>query len=152
MTSIILFAQHPPLPFFAFNILFLACGIDLLKEGLDQVDTSFTSQFFYPQVYFPLTQTWMISDYSPHSIRDRHFLKGLAFSSNGEESAVMPETRVRSLGQEDPLEKGMEIHSGILVWKIPWKEKSARLQSMGSQRVGHNGVTSTQTYYLNVLC
>ena len=40
-------------------------------------------------------------------------------------------------GSEDPLEKGMATHSSVLVWRIPWTEKSGRLQSMGSQRVGH---------------
>ena len=48
------------------------------------------------------------------------------------------ETRVRSLGREDPLEKDMAIHSNILDCKIPWKEEPGRLQSMGSQRVGHD--------------
>ena len=48
------------------------------------------------------------------------------------------ETWVRSLGQEDPLEKEMVTHSSILAWKIPWMEKLGRLQSMGSQRVGHD--------------
>ena len=47
----------------------------------------------------------------------------------------------RSLGQEDPLEQEMATHSSILVWKIPWTEKPGRLQSIGSQRVGHNLVT-----------
>ena len=42
------------------------------------------------------------------------------------------------LDQEDPLEKGMANHSSILAWKIPWTEETARLQSMGSQRVGHD--------------
>ena len=46
------------------------------------------------------------------------------------------ETWVQSLGWEDPLEKEMATHSGILAWKIPWKEEPGRLQSMGSQRVG----------------
>ena len=48
------------------------------------------------------------------------------------------ETQVRSLGQEDPLEKGMATHSGILALRIPWTEEPGGLQSMGSQRVGHN--------------
>ena len=48
------------------------------------------------------------------------------------------ETQVRSLGQEDALEKEMATHSSILVWKIPWTEEPGGLQSMGSQRVGHN--------------
>jgi len=50
----------------------------------------------------------------------------------------MQETQVQSLVQEDPLEKGMATHSSILAWKIPWTEEPGRLQSMGSQRVGHD--------------
>ena len=48
------------------------------------------------------------------------------------------ETKVRSLGSEVPLEKRMAIHSSILAWRIPWTERPGRLQSMGSQRVGHD--------------
>ena len=51
---------------------------------------------------------------------------------------IMRETWVRSLGQEDALEKEMAAHSSILAWKIPWTEEPGRLQSMGSQRVRHN--------------
>ena len=51
---------------------------------------------------------------------------------------TVQETRVRSLGREDPLEKEMATHSSILAWKIPWTEECGRLQSMGSQRVGHD--------------
>ena len=51
---------------------------------------------------------------------------------------AMRETQVRSLGREDPLEKEMAIYSSTLAWKIPWTEEPDRLQSMGSQRVGHN--------------
>ena len=47
------------------------------------------------------------------------------------------ETRVRSLGREDPLEKGMATHSSILVWEIPWTEEPGRLQSVGSQSQTH---------------
>ena len=50
----------------------------------------------------------------------------------------MQETRVRSLGQEDPLEKEVAVHSSTLAWKIPWMEEPGGLQSMGSQRVGHD--------------
>ena len=46
--------------------------------------------------------------------------------------------RVRSLGQEDPLEEGMATQSNILAWRIPWIEELGRLWSMGSQRVGHD--------------
>ena len=46
---------------------------------------------------------------------------------------AMQDTGVRSLGQEDPLEKEMATHSSILAWRIPWTEEPGRLQSMGSQ-------------------
>ena len=52
--------------------------------------------------------------------------------------STMWETQVRSLGGEDPLEKEMAIHSSTIAWKIPWTEEPGRLQSMGSQRVGHD--------------
>ena len=50
----------------------------------------------------------------------------------------MQETQVRSLGWEDPLEKGMATHSSILAWRIPWTEEPRGPQSLGSQRVGHD--------------
>ena len=56
----------------------------------------------------------------------------------------MWETRVRFLGWEDPLKKEMAIHSSTLAWKIPWTEEPDRLQSMVSQRVGHDLVTKQQ--------
>ena len=51
---------------------------------------------------------------------------------------AMRETWVRSLGQEDPLEKEITPHSSTLAWRIPWMEEPGGLQSMGSQRVGHD--------------
>ena len=51
---------------------------------------------------------------------------------------AVQETRVQSLGREDPLEKEMATHSSILAWKISWTEEPGGLQSMGSQRVGHD--------------
>ena len=54
-------------------------------------------------------------------------------------------TQDRSLGQEDPLEKGMPTHSRILAWKIPWTEEPGGLQSMGLQRLRHNWATNTNT-------
>ena len=52
--------------------------------------------------------------------------------------SAMQEAQVRSLGQEDPLEKGMATHSSIRAWRMPWPEELGGLQSMGSQRVGHD--------------
>ena len=56
---------------------------------------------------------------------------------------AVQETWVRSLGQEDPLEKEMATHSSILAWKISWTEKPGGLQSVGSQRVEHDWVTNS---------
>ena len=51
---------------------------------------------------------------------------------------AMRETWIRSLGRDDPLEEEMATHSSTFAWKIPWTEEPGRLQSMGSQRIGHN--------------
>ena len=53
-----------------------------------------------------------------------------------------------SLGWEDPLEKGMSIHSSILAWRIPWTEEPGGLQSMGSQRVRHDWMTNTHPHLI----
>ena len=56
--------------------------------------------------------------------------------------STMRETWVQSLGQEDPLEKEMAIHSSTIAWKVPWTEEPGRVKSMGSQRVRHDWATS----------
>ena len=66
---------------------------------------------------------------------------GLPWSVYAQTVKCMPTMqviRVQSLGREDPLEKEMATHSSIFAWKIPWTEKLGRLQSMGSERVGHD--------------
>ena len=62
---------------------------------------------------------------------------------------AMQETRVWYLGWEDPLEKGIAAHSSILAWRIPWTEEPSGLQSMGSQRVGHDWVTNIKAWYFS---
>ena len=62
----------------------------------------------------------------------------------------MRETWVQSLGGEDHLEKEMATHSSTLAWKIPWMEEPRRLQSMGSQRAGHDWATSL-SYFISFL-
>ena len=52
--------------------------------------------------------------------------------------SAVQETRIQSLGQEDPLEKGMATHSSVLAWRIPMDREPGGLQSMGLQRVGHD--------------
>ena len=64
---------------------------------------------------------------------------------------AMQETPVQFLGWEDPLEKGTATHSSILTWRIPWREETDRLQSMGLQRVGHVWVTFT-SLHVNLRC
>ena len=56
-------------------------------------------------------------------------------------SPMKQETRVRSLGQEDPLEEEMTTHSSILTWEIPWTKELGRLQSMGLQRIRYDFTT-----------
>ena len=67
----------------------------------------------------------------------------LKWHSGIKSSPAVQETWVWSLGQEDPLEKGMPTHSSILAWRIPWTEEPGRLQSMGSQRVRQDSVTNS---------
>ena len=59
---------------------------------------------------------------------------------------IVQETWVRSLGREDPLEKGMALHSSILAWRIPWTEEPGGLQSVGSQRVKRTGRLTAHTW------
>ena len=61
-------------------------------------------------------------------------------------SLPVQELQVWSLGWEDPLEQEMATHSSILAWKMPWTEETGVLQSMWSQRIGHDGVTKQQQY------
>ena len=58
---------------------------------------------------------------------------------------AMQETGVQSLGQEDPMERGMANYSSVLAWRIPWTEEPGGLQSMGSQRVGHGWAADTHS-------
>jgi len=66
----------------------------------------------------------------------------LVVAQRAKHLSTMWETQVRFLGWEDPLEKEMAPHSSTLAWKTPWTEYPGRLQSMGSQRVGHDWATS----------
>ena len=82
-------------------------------------------QLFFPQAY----ETYI--NYSP-------FLGINLVAQRVKCLPTMWETRVQPLGWEALLEKAMATHSNILAWKIPWTEEPGRLQSMGSQRVGHD--------------
>ena len=75
-----------------------------------------------------------------------HTTMGFAGGSDVKESAYSAGDLSSLHGSEDPLEKGMAIHSGILAWRIPWTEEPAGLQSVGSQRFGHDRVKNTFTF------
>ena len=62
---------------------------------------------------------------------------------------AMQETCVQTLGQEDPLEKGMATHSSLLAQRIPWTEELGGLQSMGMQRAVHDRATNTSLFFMN---
>ena len=64
--------------------------------------------------------------------------QNITSSEAGISTKPLQETRVQSLGWEDPVEQGMATHSSILAWRIPWTEEPGGLQSMGSQRVRHD--------------
>ena len=64
---------------------------------------------------------------------------------------AVPETWVQSLGWEDPLEEGMATHPSFLAWRIPWTEEPGGLQSMGSQRVGHDWTTKHSTALIHCM-
>ena len=92
-----------------------------------------------------MLRTWRWPRFSPSA---RRFLCGKALFSfdvllvqSVKNLPVMQETQFQSLCWEDPLEKGMAIHSSILAWRIPWTEGPGRLQSMGLRRVRHNWAT-----------
>ena len=80
-----------------------------------------------------------ISKVQSYYNRPVNSVRGFPGGSDCKESAWNAD----SLGQKDPLEKGMSTHSSILAWRIPWTEELGGLQSMGSQRVRHNWVTNT---------
>ena len=77
-----------------------------------------------------VTGMWKINSYNNS--------RGFPGGSVVKNSPAVQETRVQSLGWEDLLEEGMATHSSIPAWRIPWTEELGRLQSMGSQRVGHD--------------
>ena len=81
-----------------------------------------------PSLYLPTSLTWLLVI----------LLEGFSGGTVVKNLPAMQEMWVISLEREDPLEKGMATHSSILAWKIPWTEEPGRLQSMGSQRVGHD--------------
>ena len=95
---------------------------------------------------FLLKTHWPIAALSPSIFNHLSACWASLVAQRVKHLPAMQETWVRFLDQEDPLEKEMAIYSSTLAWKIPWTEKPCRLQSMGSQRVGHDWATSLSLY------
>ena len=85
-------------------------------------------------VFLTLKYFWLFIVLSVNKV----ILRRLPVGSVGKELPGKQESHVQSLSQEGLLEKGMATHSSILAWRIPWTEEPDGLQSMGSQRVGHD--------------
>ena len=86
-----------------------------------------------------LTTPWTAAQQAPPSFIYEYILfQASLVAQTGKHPPTMREARVRSLGREDPLETEMATHSSTLAWKIPWMGEHGRLQSLGSQRVGHD--------------
>ena len=95
------------------------------------------SYIWSPSVYIAFSD-WLLSLSNMHLLSLHIFSVTSLVAQMVKNLLVMQETRLWSLGQEDPLEKRMATHSSILAWRIPWREEACGLQSMGSQRVTHN--------------
>ena len=114
---------------------------DPLEKGMAAVSSVLTGQFPWTEepgrlhvVHGVAKSRTRLSDFtSLHAPRQASLV-----AQTVKNLPAMQETWVRSLGWEDSLEKGVATHSSILAWRVPWTEEPGRLQSMGSQRVGHN--------------
>ena len=118
---------------YRFYTLYLECFIP---------PTVYVANSYLPPSCFHWKYTCLLiiyfSKFKFHISRNRTFL----VAQTVKHLSTIRETRVQALGWEDPLEKEMAIHSSTIVWKIPWTEEPGRLQSVGSQRVGHDWATS----------
>ena len=115
-----------------------------MGEGLEvEIIKGFEESFWrdlcrngwFLQVHFIVSSTVLFLPLNLGSLRQ---LETSLVAQTVKRLPTLLETLVRSLGREDPLEKEMETRSSTLAWKIPWMEERGRLQSMGSERVGHN--------------
>ena len=104
---------------------------------------------FYMSAFYPIFKSCSCYELSLASDKILSWNKlQLCYSKGFPDSSVVnllaiqetQETLVRSLGREDPLKRGMATYSSILAWRIPWTEEPGRLQSIGSQKAGHDGI------------
>ena len=107
-------------------------------QGKPKLQTSFYFHPFFYWCVFSVLRSYPVS----HISITRYFSLASLVAQRLKRLPPMGETRVWSLGREDPRGKEMVTHSSTLAWRIPWTEEPGRLQSMGSQRVGHDWATS----------
>ena len=124
----------------------MAFGLPILREenSSSTFTEIFSAQIFsYVKVAFKMLLRWLLGHWPILLIGTYQSYWASLVAQRVKHLPTMWETWVQSLGQEDPLEKGIATHSSILAWRIPWSEEPGRLQSMGSQRVGHDWLTHT---------
>ena len=110
---------------------------------IDPMDCSLPGSSVYG-IFQARVLEWVAIAFSIYYLKSCTFGSASLVAQMVKRLPAMWETRVWSLGQEDPLEKEIAAHSSTLAWKIPWMKEPGRLQSVGSQRVGHNWATSLQ--------
>ena len=108
-----------------------------VKEESEKVGLKLNIQKTKIMASGPIT-SWEIDRETVETVSDFIFGGASLVAQRLKRLPPMWETRVQSLGQDDPLEKEMATHSSILAWRIPWIEEPGGLQSMGSQRVRHD--------------
>ena len=134
----------------------------ILLLSLDTSTTEHRFCFGLPPSFFlgllvTVLNSFSIANWTPSNLQDSSFgiifffmsfytVQASLMAQLVKNPPAMWEIWVWSLGWEDPLEKGMATHSSILSWRIPWTGEPSRLQSIGSQRVGHNWETLTFTF------
>ena len=133
--------------FICLNLQFLFLFPSALKSNREGKSTERTSDLAFDDVAILLSTSskrfvmpvlkWTITQ-----LRASYHWRASLVAWRVKHPPTMRETQVQSLSREDPLEKEMATHSSTLAWKIPWTEEPGRLQSMGSQRVRHDWVTS----------
>ena len=128
--------------FSTFNIiwipLFSSCSITKLMHLTYLISFAFSIILFLKLSFL----TWLILVLLWYSYATSFYPSISPVAQAVKRLPAMQETWVQSLGQEDPLEKDMATHSSILAWRIPWTEEPARLQSMRSQKIRHDWMTS----------
>ena len=118
------------------------CSVDFLAVFLGNHSSSLYLRLSWSAAFHP--SLWLHSNTGTNACIEAYSCQASKIVKN---LPAMWKTQIWSLGQEDPLEKGMATHSSILAWRIPWTEEPGGQQSMGLQRGRHNLETNTFTFH-----